>query len=81
MDPSGIFIRQVTNKDTPSGEKYTDREGLIEHQLAHRVIDPNGRAHNRSAHLPARKAMMQRRADYLDKLRTDSDWVTLVSRT
>jgi hypothetical protein len=28
-----------------------------------------GRVYNRNAHLPARKKMMQRWADYLDKLR------------
>jgi integrase len=43
---------------------------LIEHQLAHRVKDPLGRAYNRTAHLPERAAMMQRWADYLDELRT-----------
>jgi len=42
---------------------------LIEHQLAHSVKDPNGRAYNRTAHLPARREMMQRWADYLDSLR------------
>ena len=45
------------------------RVDLIEHQLAHAVRDPNGRAYNRTAHLPARREMMQRWADYLDKLR------------
>lgn len=42
---------------------------LIEHQLAHAVRDPNGRAYNRTAHLPQRHEMMQAWADYLDKLR------------
>jgi integrase len=28
---------------------------FIEHQLAHAVKDPNGRAYNRTAHLPERK--------------------------
>jgi integrase len=41
----------------------------IEHQLAHAVRDPNGRAYNRTAHLPKRKKMMQAWADYLDSLR------------
>lgn len=50
-------------------EVLGERVDLIEHQLAHAVKDPNGRAYNRTAHLPARKAMMQRWADYLDKLR------------
>lgn len=47
-----------------------ERVDLIEHQLAHAVKDPNGRAYNRTAHLPARKEMMQRWSDYLDKLRS-----------
>jgi integrase len=45
------------------------RQDYIEHQLAHRVRDPNGRAYNRTAHLPERRKMMQKWADYLDKLR------------
>jgi integrase len=46
---------------------------LIEHQLAHRVKDPNGRAYNRTAHLPARRKMMQQWADYLDDLKAQTD--------
>lgn len=42
----------------------------IEHQLAHAVKDANGRAYNRTTHLPARRKMMQAWADYLDELRT-----------
>lgn len=48
-------------------EVLGERVDLIEHQLAHEVKDPNGRAYNRTAHLPARREMMQRWADYLDK--------------
>jgi integrase len=47
------------------GERYD----LIEHQLAHTVRDPNGRAYNRTVHLAERKRMMLRWADYLDGLR------------
>ena len=54
-------------------EVLEERVDLIEHQLAHAVKDPNGRAYNRTAHLPARRAMMQRWADYLDKLRIGAD--------
>lgn len=50
-------------------EVLGERVDLIEHQLAHAVIDPNGRAYNRTAHLPSRRQMMQRWADYLDELR------------
>ncbi len=42
---------------------------LIEHQLGHRVKDALGRAYNRTKHLPARREMMQRWADYLEDLR------------
>ncbi len=51
-------------------EVLGERVDLIEHQLAHAVKDANGRAYNRTAHLPARREMMQRWADYLDKLRS-----------
>ncbi|MGK5035947.1 tyrosine-type recombinase/integrase [Janthinobacterium sp. LB3P118] len=51
-------------------EVLGERPDLIEHQLAHAVKDPNGRAYNRTAHLPARRLMMQRWADYLDSLRS-----------
>jgi integrase len=50
-------------------EVLGERVDLIEHQLAHAVKDPNGRAYNRTSHLPARRAMMQRWADYLDSLK------------
>ena len=46
------------------------RPDYIEHQLAHAVRDPNGRAYNRTAHLPQRRAMMQAWGDYLDSLKT-----------
>lgn len=46
------------------------RPDYIEHQLAHAVRDPLGRAYNRTAHLPERRKMMQAWADYLDLLRT-----------
>ena len=58
-------------------EVLSERVDLIEHQLAHMVKDPNGRAYNRTAHLPARPEMMQRWADYLDKLRKRAEVVPL----
>jgi integrase len=42
---------------------------IVEHQLAHAVKDPNGRAYNRTAHLVERRKMMQLWADYLDGLK------------
>ncbi len=65
---------------TPHGFRATARTILdevlgfrvdyIEQQLAHAVKDANGRAYNRTKHLPERKQMMQAWADYLDQLKT-----------
>jgi len=44
------------------------RIDYIEHQLAHAVRDPNGRAYNRTAHLSERRKMMQQWSDYLGGL-------------
>jgi integrase len=49
------------------------RVDFIEHQLAHAVKDPNGRAYNRTAHLPERHKMMQQWADYLDSLKNGAE--------
>jgi len=46
---------------------------IIEAQLAHAVRDANGRAYNRTTYLKQRQAMMQRWADYLDKLAAGAD--------
>lgn len=54
------------------------RVDLIEHQLAHAVRDANGRAYNRTAHLDARKTMMQGWSDYLDQLRIQAECANVV---
>jgi integrase len=48
------------------------RPDWIEHQLAHTVRDPLGRSYNRTSHLPERTAMMQKWADYLDRLKSSA---------
>ena len=53
------------------------RPDYIEHQLAHAVRDPLGRAYNRTAHLAERKRMMQAWADYLDGLRLSANVVSI----
>jgi integrase len=58
-------------------EVLQERPDLIEHQLAHVVRDPLGRAYNRTTHLPARRKMMQRLADYLDSLKTGAKVIPL----
>jgi integrase len=54
---------------TLADEVLGERVDFIEHQLAHKVRDPLGRAYNRTTFLAERHKMMQRWADYLDQVR------------
>lgn len=65
MTVHGFRATARTLLDEVLGERYEH----IEHQLAHAVRDPNGRAYNRTEHLAERKRMMIRWAMYLDTLR------------
>ena len=65
MTPHGFRAMARTIMD----EVLNYRVEWIEHQLAHAVKDANGRAYNRTAHLPQRREMMQGWADYLDNLK------------
>ena len=56
------------------------RPDFIEHQLAHSVRDPLGRAYNRTAHLAGRRKMMQAWADWLDRQRTGAKVIQLKTR-
>jgi integrase len=56
------------------------RVELIEHQLAHAVRDPLGRAYNRTAHLAERRTMMQKWADYCDGLKNGADVIPFPTR-
>lgn len=50
-------------------ERLGFRPDIIDHQLAHAVKDPNGRAYNRTTYLDDRTRMMQEWADYLGRLK------------
>lgn len=50
-------------------EELEQKPEVIEHQLAHAVLDALGSAYNRTKFLKERRVMMQRRADYLDELK------------
>lgn len=50
---------------------------VIEHQLAHKVPDALGSAYNRTKYLKDRRAMMQQWANYLEKLKSGAEIVTL----
>ena len=68
MTPHGFRAMARTILD----EVLNYRVDYIEHQLAHAVKDANGRAYNRTSHLPERKKMMQGWADYLDNLKVQA---------
>lgn len=53
------------------------RPHIVEQQLAHAVRVPQGRAYNRTAHLAARRRMMQAWADNLDALKTNAGVIPL----
>jgi integrase len=72
---SGHGFRAVAR--TILDEVLKVRPEYIEHQLAHAVRDANGRAYNRTTHLPERKQMMQQWADYLDKLKTGAEVIPI----
>jgi integrase len=56
------------------------RPDYIEHQLAHAVKDPNGRAYNRTAHVAERRKMMAGWADYLDTLKAGGNVVPMTRK-
>lgn len=53
------------------------RADVIERQLAHGERDQVRGAYNRAEYMPERKKMMQKWADYLDKLRAGADVISL----
>jgi len=57
------------------------RPDFIEHQLAHAVKDPNGRAYNRTSFLADRRIMMQTWTDYLDGLKNGAKVLPLKRQT
>lgn len=54
---------------------------VIESQLSHTVKDPLGRAYNRTTFLPQRREMMQKWADYLDRLKAGAEVIPFSAST
>ena len=54
---------------TVGAEVLGFRPDLLEHQLAHTVKNPLGRAYDRTTFLPERREMMQIWADFLDSIK------------
>lgn len=73
MTPHGFRAMARTILDEVLGF----RPDFIEHQLAHAVRDPNGRAYNRTTHLAERRKMMQTWAEYLDGLKAGAKVIPL----
>jgi integrase len=71
---SGHGFRAVAR--TMLDEVLGFRADFIEHQLAHAVKDPHGRAYNRTTHLDERRKMMQAWADYLDVLKAPAEVIS-----
>lgn len=90
---NAAFRRMGLDKETITGHGFRAtartildevlqvRTDFIEHQLAHTVRDPNGRAYNRTAHLAERRKMMQVWADYLDGLKVGAKVIPLRTAT
>jgi len=53
-------------------EQLGFEEKLTAQQISHTIRNPLGRAYDRTAHLPQRKQMMQKWADYLDALKAEA---------
>lgn len=60
-------------------ERLGVEDKIIEAQLAHAVGDALGRAYNRTQYLDQRRDMLQRWADYLDRLRAGGEVIELRS--
>ena len=92
MSDNAVLAAMRIDKDEMSGHGFRAmartildevlgfRPDYIEHQLAHAVRDPNGRAYNRTAHLSERRKMMQQWADYLDGLKAGGDVIRMDRR-
>lgn len=60
-------------------EELEQKPEVIEHQLAHTVPDNLGGAYNRTKFIKERRAMMQKWADYLDKLKAGAQVIPITS--
>jgi len=58
-------------------EELEQKPEVIEHQLAHTVPDNLGAAYNRTKFIKDRRAMMQKWADYLDRLKMGAQVISI----
>jgi len=62
---------------TLADEVLQERIDIIEAQLAHQVADTLGRAYNRTSFLKERRALMNKWANYLERLKADAKIIPL----
>ncbi|MBN3812233.1 integrase arm-type DNA-binding domain-containing protein [Paraburkholderia sp. Ac-20347] len=62
-------------------EELEQKPEVIEHQLAHAVPDNLGSAYNRTRFIKERRAMMQKWADYLERLKAGADVIQINTAT
>ncbi|WP_183721331.1 MULTISPECIES: phage integrase central domain-containing protein [Paraburkholderia] len=60
-------------------EELEQKPEVIEHQLAHAVPDNLGGAYNRTRFIKERRAMMQRWADYLERLKSGAKIIPITA--
>ncbi|WP_128000184.1 tyrosine-type recombinase/integrase [Piscinibacter defluvii] len=65
---------------TMAAERLGVAPEVIEAQLAHEVADSLGRAYNRTQYLEQRRELMQKWADYLDRLRAGAQVIEMPSK-
>lgn len=71
-----------SNEHRPNcSSSQSDPRRFLGSWIAHAVRDPNGRTYNRTAHLDARRNMMQQWADYLDKIKTGAEVTTATRKS
>jgi len=58
-------------------EELEQEPEVIEHQLAHAVPDNLGAAYNRTKFIKERRTMMQKWADYLDRLKVGAEVIPI----
>ncbi|KWH23378.1 integrase [Burkholderia cepacia] len=58
-------------------EELEHKPEVIEHQLAHAVPDNLGSAYNRTKFIRERRVMMQEWADYLDRLKSSTETISI----
>ena len=79
------YLQNKIRLSPPTNSRFNEvlgfRPDFIEHQLAHAVRDANGRAYNRTSHLPERHKMMQAWSDYMEGLKNGAQVIAFKAKS